>query len=92
VVIPLIVDEKNATFILAALKKLINQVYVNNIRGDGETGFKANHFNDRSCSGKHKRLPHPKYFQRQRANQYAAILEHQWLWLYLRLMVLRQAF
>ncbi|KAA6371628.1 MAG: hypothetical protein EZS28_032845 [Streblomastix strix] len=42
VVIPLIVDEKNATFILAALKKLINQVYVNNIRGDGETGFKAN--------------------------------------------------
>ncbi|KAA6361979.1 MAG: hypothetical protein EZS28_042494, partial [Streblomastix strix] len=42
VVIPLIVDEKNATYILAALKKLINQVYVNNIRGDGETGFKAN--------------------------------------------------
>ncbi|KAA6378566.1 MAG: hypothetical protein EZS28_025909, partial [Streblomastix strix] len=42
VVIPLILDEKNATFILAALKKLINQVYVNNIRGDGETGFKAN--------------------------------------------------
>ncbi|KAA6375709.1 MAG: hypothetical protein EZS28_028765 [Streblomastix strix] len=42
VVIPLIVDEKNATFILAALKKLINQVYVNNISGDGETGFKAN--------------------------------------------------
>ncbi|KAA6394595.1 MAG: hypothetical protein EZS28_009878 [Streblomastix strix] len=42
VVIPLIVDEKNATNILAALKKLINQVYVNNIRGDGETGFKAN--------------------------------------------------
>ncbi|KAA6358699.1 MAG: hypothetical protein EZS28_045774, partial [Streblomastix strix] len=42
VVIPLILDEKNATFILAALKKLINQVYVNNIRDDGETGFKAN--------------------------------------------------
>ncbi|KAA6363427.1 MAG: hypothetical protein EZS28_041046 [Streblomastix strix] len=42
VVIPLIVDEKNATYILAALKKLINQVYVSNIRGDGETGFKAN--------------------------------------------------
>ncbi|KAA6378568.1 MAG: hypothetical protein EZS28_025904 [Streblomastix strix] len=42
VVIPLILDEKNATYILAALKKLINQVYVNNIRGDGETGFKAN--------------------------------------------------
>ncbi|KAA6385424.1 MAG: hypothetical protein EZS28_019047, partial [Streblomastix strix] len=42
VVIPLIVDEKNATYILAALKKLINQVYVNNIRGDCETGFKAN--------------------------------------------------
>ncbi|KAA6353261.1 MAG: hypothetical protein EZS28_051212, partial [Streblomastix strix] len=42
VVIPLIVDEKNAIYILAALKKLINQVYVNNIRGDGETGFKAN--------------------------------------------------
>ncbi|KAA6382864.1 MAG: hypothetical protein EZS28_021610 [Streblomastix strix] len=42
VVTPLIVDEKNATYILAALKKLINQVYVNNIRGDGETGFKAN--------------------------------------------------
>ncbi|KAA6390844.1 MAG: hypothetical protein EZS28_013628 [Streblomastix strix] len=41
-VIALIVDEKNAAFILAALKKLINQVYVNNIRGDGETGFKAN--------------------------------------------------
>ncbi|KAA6368102.1 MAG: hypothetical protein EZS28_036371 [Streblomastix strix] len=42
VVIPLILDEKNATYILAALKKLINQMYVNNIRGDGETGFKAN--------------------------------------------------
>ncbi|KAA6400808.1 MAG: hypothetical protein EZS28_003670 [Streblomastix strix] len=42
VVIPIIVDEKNATYILAALKKFINQVYVNNIRGDGETGFKAN--------------------------------------------------
>ncbi|KAA6386197.1 MAG: hypothetical protein EZS28_018276 [Streblomastix strix] len=32
VVIPLIVGEKNATQILAALKKLINQEYVNNIR------------------------------------------------------------
>ncbi|KAA6388643.1 MAG: hypothetical protein EZS28_015832 [Streblomastix strix] len=42
IVIPLIVDEKNATYILAALKKLINQVYVKKIRGDGETGFKAN--------------------------------------------------
>ncbi|KAA6376990.1 MAG: hypothetical protein EZS28_027483 [Streblomastix strix] len=31
VVILLILDEKNATYILAALKKLINQVYVNNI-------------------------------------------------------------
>ncbi|KAA6389701.1 MAG: hypothetical protein EZS28_014775 [Streblomastix strix] len=42
VVIPLIVDEKNARYILDALTKLIKQVYVNNIRGDGETGFKAN--------------------------------------------------
>ncbi|KAA6377461.1 MAG: hypothetical protein EZS28_027012 [Streblomastix strix] len=36
--ISLIVDEKNATVILAALKKLIKQVNVNNIRGDGEIG------------------------------------------------------
>ncbi|KAA6380392.1 MAG: hypothetical protein EZS28_024081 [Streblomastix strix] len=41
IAIPLIVDA-NATFKLAALKKFINQVYVNNIRGDSETGFKAN--------------------------------------------------
>ncbi|KAA6400527.1 MAG: hypothetical protein EZS28_003949 [Streblomastix strix] len=42
VVFPLIVDEKNATYILAALKKLINYIDANNIRGDGETRFKAN--------------------------------------------------
>ncbi|KAA6376746.1 MAG: hypothetical protein EZS28_027725 [Streblomastix strix] len=42
VVIPLIVDEKNARYILDALTKLIKQVYVNNIRGNGGSGFKAN--------------------------------------------------
>ncbi|KAA6403465.1 MAG: hypothetical protein EZS28_001008 [Streblomastix strix] len=37
-----IIYEKNARYILDALTKFIKQVYVNNIRGDGETGFKAN--------------------------------------------------
>ncbi|KAA6378809.1 MAG: hypothetical protein EZS28_025665 [Streblomastix strix] len=40
VVIPM--KDKSSEQLKIALKKLIKQVYVNNIRGDGETGFKAN--------------------------------------------------
>ncbi|KAA6392918.1 MAG: hypothetical protein EZS28_011552 [Streblomastix strix] len=40
VVIPM--KDKSSDQLKIALKKLMKQVYVNNIRGDGETGFKAN--------------------------------------------------
>ncbi|KAA6393393.1 MAG: hypothetical protein EZS28_011081 [Streblomastix strix] len=41
----ILIKDKSSEQLKIVLRKLIKQVYVNNIRGDGETGFKANIIN-----------------------------------------------